>query len=193
MSRPSFGAQILVTQMPEFQKLPLNLLKKSKQYVGEPWDVYSSVKYLDEGFTDLMSICTAGFIQNGKSGFLFHLQPGNINNPREIVEKTLIDAISKLRNANDNVTAFLTGGCSKYGADDELYFVIKDVLKAENTPFSAVWGQKEWHWTDLFASAPEQKFVVSHNRERLVVKNRKDIEKIYEDVFIHKGDEFIFK
>jgi len=194
INNQAFGAKIWVTQSQNFNKLPLQILRRTNQYVGEPWDVYTSVKSLDEGYTDVMSVCTAGFIQNGTNAFLFHLQPENRHNhnSKAVVEKTLIYAISKLRGNNDNVTAFLTGGASQDESSEGLYFVIKDVLKNENIPFSSVWGHKELHWTDLFASAKSQKIVVNHNRDRQIVKNRQDIEKIYEDIFIHKGDEFVF-
>ena len=191
-NNPSFGANILVTEAPNFKKLPLKLLKESKQYIGAPWTVKDAVKFLDEGFTDGAIVCTSMFLKNQQNGCLLHLQPQNINNTNEAVAKTLIGAISKLREAGQEVTAFLTGGCSFYFPSEDFYGLIKDVLKQEKVPFSAVWGAKSSPLTDLFASIPRQELIVNHNLNNKVVKSRQDIEKLYTDVFVHKGDEFIF-
>lgn len=207
----NFKANIeIVAAKAEFERLPLNFLKDGGQYVGYPWTIYQSAKFLKEGFTDNASVCTEGFIQNGKNGFIFHLQPENSANSNATIARKFKDAADQLKNQNGELSAFLTGGNPLYGESWKLYEFITKLLRDDfKIPFSSIWGHRKSENTDLYASALSQRYVVCANWERKPlawqrelhkdyfepeeIRSIKDLKKVYEDVIIDKNDIVIFR
>lgn len=200
-NKPSFKADIRVFTSPQYRRLPISQLGKAGKYVGFPWSVPKSSMLLEEGYTRELYVCTGGYIQNGKTGFIFHFNSvlQNIKKAKEFMRSR----VESLRVPDDNnqVSAFLTGGRiqdaitdSFYGSSEELYCEIKDALTEMNVPFSAIWGQKGNFSTNLFSSAQRQVHIISPNLNNATVNQIRDINDLrafYRDVIIAPQDKLI--
>jgi len=200
-NQPSFKANIRVLGgLDDFAKLPLSLAKS----VSAPWTVSESMKILDDGFTEDMVICTAGYIQNGKTGLLFHLSPLKKANTEEAVHKTFNDYIQKLKElkeGGENLGGFITGGKAESLDSNKLYQLIKNIFEKNKIQFSSIWGSKlalpstdlYTPVTDLYVSAAKQEYVINANlRSGVFVNNAEDLKKVYEEVIIHPQDTLVF-
>lgn len=189
----AFKANItVVSHGADFYKLPIEQLRSIGQSVEYPWTVKTSAQVFREGFTEGIYPCIAGYIQNGEKGLLFHLVPGS-ENTKEAILKAFADAVAALREQRDNVSAFIAGGESGSPKSISLHDSVKEILeKRLRIPFSSIWGSRD-SYTDLFASAAKQKYVINANmQDGLKIKNLADLKNAYEEVIIDPRDTLVF-
>lgn len=193
-NKTAFKANIrIIPNNSAYENIPM----KAGHYIGMPWIIQKSVKILDEGFTDDMAICTAGYIQNGKIGILFHLNPGRKENTKKTISRAFANLIKKLKDGQDdrgNLSAFITGGKFDSDGSQRLHRLIKNILERNKIPFSSVWGHKgSVPLTDLFVSAVGQEYIVNANlRGGVSPRSIDDLKKVYNEVIIRPEDTLSF-
>ncbi len=210
----TFGNNIkILTNWSNFEKLPLRELNALDKNVYK-WDIKQG-KFLDEGYTLGMSICTAVKIENDVNGFLCHLQPKNKINTKRAIAKKFKEVIKTLKQGNKDLTAFLTGDCINDKKSIEQYIFLKNLLTDYKVSYSSVWGFKSVQrgkgippQTDLFTSIPQHEHIINSNLNtwtedytegpnRLnitprIVENLNDLKEVYEEVIINPKDTLTF-
>lgn len=196
------------------EQIPLEKLRAAGNTVNY-WGIYDA-KFLEEGYTSGATVCTEGYIQNGKAGFMFHLDPGNDSNTEDTIAETFAKIIHRLKKQNNDISAFITGGHIYNKMSCDMYDLIKNVLEDLKVNFSSIWGYNkngdkwtDYPFTDLFASAINQKYIINTNMDTLAevekmkhqpykfnpkytIKNINDLKNTYEEIIIASKDTLIF-
>ena len=141
-------------------------------------------RFCKNAFTEGINTCTAGYIHNGKKGFMFHIAP-------EYEENTtpkFINLINELKkNASEKLTAFIFGGrdqmLGKEGASSfKAFDKIANILDNPDTDLSIIWGKTQEGFTDnFFANLNNSKFILSTGNNF----DKKSIEDLYSIVEIN--------
>lgn len=166
-----------------------SLPKKNIKQVGE-WRVNKG-SCSKESYTTSASICTIAHIGNPTIGYLSHSVPSLTANPIEIIKNTFERVADSLRRHFDEpLTGFLAG--AEFGKElsmlkAEKYMEIFDSLGID---YSALLGIKNNGLTCLFASSPDQRYIVSPSN--FLGNSFEALKKHYHIVKKADGHEFIF-
>lgn len=200
---PNFKAKIRFSQN-AYNKLPLSNLYHQGKYIGKPWLITDS-KLLDEGYSDLASACTMGFIksQGAKEGYFFHCAPSS--NPFERVKAEIIPVIQKFQEIGKPIEGILTGANLKIESSLEQAKNFMGLFDNFDIQYSAFLAQRPYEnpfnnmfrtdcpRVDMFVSAPKNEYIIGSKNEPMFIKHQMHLKDRF--IILKKApqDEIIFE